>query len=884
MFPSAPRRVWLPWLLLIVPTLLVGVAMLWLLHNDRQRLEAARTDTLSRANQAARVQTQLAADNIELLVAEIRDGLIRELSETPEADLDPLLRNWPTTNPLVAQTFLWRSPEEGLVWPDTASTEHRAFRQRHASLFNGTEPGLPRELSVAGQSPKPAGENERFKQREAASGETVAPGPTPAAAPPRAATASEAQVKSDASAVPARLAIQLPPGDTVQAAAKEQAEPMIAQTEGNAAYGNSNLQLNQELRRDVYTFNRLSAAEAKRAARGENDLGLAENNAAPGSSSPANSKAGLVDERQNRALLPASKGSSSSYADSAAPATSSVAASTPRKKTSTSSSRARGSGQALASVGDSLPPDRYTGPDAPDAKKLPLPAAESVTHLPAAPPPHAASLQTAATEFREAVEGKALAKDAEKESHEPSAGFESAAATKRKAELAPMDGSRVAPPGPPGAAESVRDQESSRSAGGPTTEDSATTAQYRKFAFSDRSPVRDATKEISPTERATLDELTTAQSGWIARRLNGQTYFLGWWQPRPGAPVRGVELNLAAVLERVQALVPNGLSGERYRLLGPAELARDADVIIPLSSTLPGWALAAWFAPIAEAESLSAPAFFGVAVLLVVVFVGAVLAGGAMFFRQAAAAERDAALKTNFVSNVSHEMKTPLTTIRMYAEMLADERVSDPEKRRRYFATIGRETTRLARLVNNALDFGRLEAGRKDYRTENIVLGPWLVRLAETHAPRLAEAGVKLTTITGATARIARIDADSLEQMTLNLLDNAVKYAASGGEVVLQLDPGPGNPALIVSDRGPGVPAAHRERIFERFHRVDDDLTAKTQGAGLGLTIARRLARDQGGDLFYRDRAGGGAEFVLVLPGSEVASDANDETGGEATP
>ena len=74
--------------------------------------------------------------------------------------------------------------------------------------------------------------------------------------------------------------------------------------------------------------------------------------------------------------------------------------------------------------------------------------------------------------------------------------------------------------------------------------------------------------------------------------------------------------------------------------------------------------------------------------------------------------------------------------------------------------------------------------------------------------------------------------------------------------------------AIVVADRGPGVPAAHRERIFERFHRVDETLTAKTTGAGLGLTIARRLARDQGGDLAYRDRNGGGAEFVLTLPAS----------------
>jgi len=249
-----------------------------------------------------------------------------------------------------------------------------------------------------------------------------------------------------------------------------------------------------------------------------------------------------------------------------------------------------------------------------------------------------------------------------------------------------------------------------------------------------------------------------------------------------------------------------------------------------------------------------------------------------MFFRQAGAAAREAALKTSFVSNVSHEMKTPLTTIRMYAEMLADERVVDPAKRSRYFATIGRETARLTRLVNNVLDFGRLEAGRKEYKPETVALGPWLARLVEVHAPRAAEAGVRVVATTPASGAAVRCDPDSLDQMALNLIDNAVKYAAAGGLVELHADAVGAGWALVVADRGPGVPAAHRERIFERFHRVDESLTAKVQGAGLGLTIARRLARDQGGDLVCHEREGGGAAFVLTLPAASDSDTPQKET------
>jgi signal transduction histidine kinase len=109
-------------------------------------------------------------------------------------------------------------------------------------------------------------------------------------------------------------------------------------------------------------------------------------------------------------------------------------------------------------------------------------------------------------------------------------------------------------------------------------------------------------------------------------------------------------------------------------------------------------------------------------------------------------------------------------------------------------------------------------------------------------------------------------DRDALEQVVLNIMDNALKYAADGGELVIDLKVRNGSCEIRFMDRGQGVPSEHRSRIFEKFHRVDDTLTAQHPGSGLGLSIARRLLKDMGGDLLYESRDGGGSCFVALLP------------------
>lgn len=389
-------------------------------------------------------------------------------------------------------------------------------------------------------------------------------------------------------------------------------------------------------------------------------------------------------------------------------------------------------------------------------------------------------------------------------------------------------------------------------------------------------PVPQKAEETIAQEAGTV---APDRRGWAPWQVDGRLHVLGWVQPGSRGDVRGVELELAALVSRLGLTLPAEFgTGEGYALrdergrvmhqVGSVPRERTPDARVPLATAvLPGWDVVAYL-DLPYTGRGDDRGFFWAGALLGAIFLGAILAGGSLLLWQARRSEAEAAQKTSFVANVSHEFKTPLTTIRLYSELLEQGRVRDTEQGRDYLRTIGRETQRLARLVNNALDFSRLEQGRKKYALEPIDLGAELMRLLDTHAPRVAEAGLALKRELPAAPLRVTTDRDALEQIVLNLVDNACKYAAAGGEVLVSAAPRAGGAGaeIRVADRGPGVPPEHRERIFDKFHRVDDALTAERTGAGLGLSIARQLARGLGGEIRHVPRAGGGAEFILELP------------------
>ncbi|MGQ0612148.1 MAG: sensor histidine kinase [Planctomycetaceae bacterium] len=248
---------------------------------------------------------------------------------------------------------------------------------------------------------------------------------------------------------------------------------------------------------------------------------------------------------------------------------------------------------------------------------------------------------------------------------------------------------------------------------------------------------------------------------------------------------------------------------------------------------------------------------------------GAMVALGGLFAWRAVRAEATlAARKGEFVSAVSHELRTPITSIRMYADMLKEGWVKDSDTARDYFALISSESERLARLVNNVLDFSRIERGRKTFDLRLGDPAPVVRETAELLRPYLKEKGFALEVAVPETLPACSFDKDALVQVLVNLLDNSVKYGDGGGggvkEVRVEAEARAGEIALRVCDRGPGVPAAERERIFLPFQRGSN--AAAVGGSGLGLSLVRHTMEAHRGRVAVLDRAGGGAAFELSLP------------------
>ncbi|HZQ48438.1 MAG TPA: HAMP domain-containing sensor histidine kinase, partial [Verrucomicrobiae bacterium] len=225
--------------------------------------------------------------------------------------------------------------------------------------------------------------------------------------------------------------------------------------------------------------------------------------------------------------------------------------------------------------------------------------------------------------------------------------------------------------------------------------------------------------------------------------------------------------------------------------------------------------------------------------------------------------------KTDFVSNVSHELKTPLTSIRMFSELLAEGRVLEPEKRQSYLHIITAEASRLSRLINNVLDFSRMERGEKKYSFQKCGLAGLVRETVETYRPHLEANGFRIQAAWPDAEIMVNADRDALAQVVVNLLSNAEKYSNGQKEITVQIEqlrePLP-YAEVRVKDRGPGVPRGCEEKIFEQFYRAHDSLGSGIQGSGLGLTLARQIARAHGGDVTYRAQEGGGSCFMIRLP------------------
>jgi len=225
-----------------------------------------------------------------------------------------------------------------------------------------------------------------------------------------------------------------------------------------------------------------------------------------------------------------------------------------------------------------------------------------------------------------------------------------------------------------------------------------------------------------------------------------------------------------------------------------------------------------------------------------------------------------AQFKSAFVSNVTHELKTPVALIRLAVETLEMRRVKSPEETDRFLRTIGRETQRLGQLVDNILDFARLEAGQVTFRFAPVELPGLVADVLETLKPRLDHLEFKVETDVPEALPAARGDAMALTHCLLNLLDNAIKYSRTRREIRISGAARDGTVSLSVSDRGIGIAPADRRRIFEKFVRLEDGLVHDVRGAGLGLSLVDQIIRAHGGHVDVVSAVGEGSTFTLVLP------------------
>ena len=223
--------------------------------------------------------------------------------------------------------------------------------------------------------------------------------------------------------------------------------------------------------------------------------------------------------------------------------------------------------------------------------------------------------------------------------------------------------------------------------------------------------------------------------------------------------------------------------------------------------------------------------------------------------------------RSRFASAVTHELRSPLTTFRMYSEMLADGMVRDEEQRQVYYATLKQESGRLTTLVENVLAYAQLEEGRRASGARKFTIEDLLARLTPPLERRAREAGMSLRVHCDAPGgRTVVTDVDQVGQILFNLVDNACKYADNGSDpsVELRVSVADGRLRIGVLDHGPGIPARQVRAIFVPFERGANG--GDKPGIGLGLALARGLARDLGGDLELRPRPEGGACFELTLP------------------
>jgi len=351
------------------------------------------------------------------------------------------------------------------------------------------------------------------------------------------------------------------------------------------------------------------------------------------------------------------------------------------------------------------------------------------------------------------------------------------------------------------------------------------------------------------------------------RQEGGQRYLIVAWHDVPRL-VHDVMPRLYRDIDRGGQSRMNVVDEEGRIVFGPPIKGGEFTVGRPFPTTLYNWrvqmalASAEQLGPKVERQRLLE--------IGIVVFAALVAVAGVVIVVIASVKEqRLAALKSDFVANVSHELKTPLSLVRMFGDMLLSGRVQTDDKRRQYLTIIVSESERLTALIENVLDFAKVERGKAPYEFAPGYLGEVVARAVEVYRYRAEREGMEVGLHIADGLPPVSLDTRAVELAVINLLDNALKYAKDGGRVDVDVARDGRWVKVRVSDRGAGIDADERERIFERFvrgRRADD---TRARGSGIGLALVKHIAESHGGRVRVESPVtedGRGSVFEISLP------------------
>ncbi len=252
---------------------------------------------------------------------------------------------------------------------------------------------------------------------------------------------------------------------------------------------------------------------------------------------------------------------------------------------------------------------------------------------------------------------------------------------------------------------------------------------------------------------------------------------------------------------------------------------------------------------------------------LILGFLSLMIIGGLVLTRHIVNKELALArLKSDFVSNVSHELRTPLALIRLYAETLELGRITTQDKKQQYYRIIRKESERLTALINNILDFSRIEAGRKEYEFRNTDIAELVRNTLESYRYQIEQQGFAFEESIDANLPAVPVDREAIARALVNLVNNALKYSSDEKFLGVKLYRDNSVVKLEVADHGIGITRRDQSKIFEKFYRAGDPLVHNTKGSGLGLSLVRHITQAHGGDIAVESTPGKGSRFILSLP------------------